>query len=480
MHLPLAPGSDAALANALLHVAIRDRLIDEAYIAERTSDYDKARHAVAAYWPDRVERLTGVDAARIVEVAHMLGEARSAVILTGRGPEQQSQGVQNVLGFINLMLALGKIGKPSSGWGCLTGQGNGQGGREHGQKSDQLPGYRSLANPAHRALIAERWGLPEDELPRPGPSACEMLAGIGEAGGVRALLVMGSNLVISTPDAGATEARLGKLDLLVVADLFLSETAALADVVLPVAQWAEHDGTMTNLEGRLLHRRAARRPPAGVRTDLQILHALAQALGRGRFTHDDPEVVFDELRRVSAGGPADYAGMSYARLRAGEALHWPCPDADHPGTPRLFADRFPTPDGRARFHAVRCAPPAEEPDDEYPLFLTTGRLLAHYQSGTQTRRVASLLEAEPEPFVEIHPQLAQSHGVADGAPIALRTRRGTAAFKARFSTAMRLDTVFVPFHFGGPGRANTLTHAALDPTSKMPELKIAAACIEAK
>ena len=479
LHLPIAPGSDAALANALLYVAIRDKLTDGEYIARRTSGFDQVRQAVAAYWPDRVERMTGVPAAHIVEVAHRLGEARSAMVLTGRGPEQQSQGVQNDLGFINLMLALGKIGKPASGWGCLTGQGNGQGGREHGQKSDQLPGYRSLGNAEHRAYVAQRWGLPEAELPPPGPSACEMLETIGQPGGVRALLEMGSNPVVSTPDAGATEQRLARLDLLVVADLFLSETAALADVVLPVSQWAEHEGTLTNLEGRLLHRRAARRPPDGVRTDLEILKMLADALGGGDFARAEPEVVFDELRRLSSGGAADYAGMSYARLRAGEALFWPCPDAQHPGTPRLFADGFPTPDGRARFHAVRCAPPAEEPDDEYPVYLTTGRLLAHYQSGTQTRRVPSLRAAEPEAFVEIHPQLAQSHGVADGDPIALVTRRGRAAFRARLSTAMRLDTVFVPFHFGGAGRVNTLTQAALDPTSRMPALKIAAARIEA-
>ena len=201
------------------------------------------------------------------------------------------------------------------------------------------------------------------------------------------VVVMGSNLVVSAPDATALQARLAKLDLLVVSDIFLSDTAALADVVLPVVQWAEHEGTMTNLEGRLLHRRPARRPPNGVRTDLEILKAIADGLGRGAFVSDEPEVVFDELARVSAGGVADYAGMSYQRLRAGEALYWPCRTPDDPGTPRLFGEGFPTADGRARFHAVRCGSAAEEPDDEYPLYLTTGRLLAHYQSGTQTMRV---------------------------------------------------------------------------------------------
>jgi assimilatory nitrate reductase catalytic subunit len=478
LHLQLAPGSDAALANGLLHVAIRDKLVDRGYVESRTSGFEEARHAVAAYWPDRVERLTGVPATRVVEVAHLLGEATSAMVLTGRGPEQQVQGVNNVLGFINLMLALGKVGQPSSGWGCLTGQGNGQGGREHGQKSDQLPGYRSLRDPAHRALVAARWGVAEADLPPPGPSAIEMLRDLGEAGGVRALLVMGANPVVSGPDAAEIERRLARLDLLVVADIFLSETARVADVVLPVAQWAEHEGTMTSLEGRLLHRRPVRRPPDGARTDLEVLKALADALGGGSLIVDEPEAAFDELARVSAGGAADYAGMSYERLRAGQALHWPCPAPDHPGTSRLFADRFPTADGRARFHAVRCGLPAEEPDDEYPLYLTTGRLLAHYQSGTQTRRVASLAEAEPEAFVEIHPQLAQSHGIAAGDRVRLRTRRGTGSFTARFSSGMRLDTLFVPFHFDGAGRANTLTAMALDPISKIPEFKISAVRME--
>jgi assimilatory nitrate reductase catalytic subunit len=305
-----------------------------------------------------------------------------------------------------------------------------------------------------------------------------MLRDLGKPGGVRGLLVMGANLLVSAPDAGALENRLAQLDLLVVADLFLSETAAAADVVLPVAQWAEHEGTLTNLEGRLLYRRAVKLRPPGVRTDLEILGSLADGLGRGEFVSTVPETVFNELRRVSAGGTADYGGITYDRLRAGEALHWPCPDEVHPGTPRLFADRFPTHDGRARMHAVRCESPAEEPDDEYPLYLTTGRILAHYQSGTQTRRVQSLRTAEPEAFVELHPQLARSSGIAAGSLVRLHTRRGSATFRARLSSAMRLDTLFVPFHFGGEARANTLTQAALDPVSKIPEFKIAAVRME--
>jgi assimilatory nitrate reductase catalytic subunit len=477
-HLQLAPGTDAALANGLLHVAIRDKLIDGEFIAARTSGFDAVRQVVASYWPDRAERITGVPAKKIVEAAHLLGEATTAMVMTARGPEQQSRGVDNVLAFINLALALGHAGKPHCGFGCITGQGNGQGGREHGQKSDQLPGYRRIDNPAHREHVAAVWGVHAADLPGPGRSATEMLGDLGEEGGVRVLLVMGSNLVVSTPNARTLQPRLDKLDLLVVADLFLSETAERADVVLPACQWAEEEGTMTNLEGRLLYRRAALAPPGDSRSDLQILALLAQGLGRGQFISDVPEEVFDELRRCSAGGVADYAGITYDRLRRGEALFWPCPSDAHPGTPRLFLERFATPDGRARFHAVEHKGAAEQPDEEYPLYLTTGRVLVQYQSGTQTRRVPSLRDAEPEAFVEIHPHIAATYGIGAGDWVALRTRRGRIRLKARLTSSMRLDTVFVPFHWGGPGRANTLTNDALDPDSKIPEFKVAAVAIE--
>jgi assimilatory nitrate reductase catalytic subunit len=261
----------------------------------------------------------------------------------------------------------------------------------------------------------------------------------------------------------------------VVSDFFLSETAALADVVLPSAQWAEEEGTMTNLEGRVIHRRRAFAPPDGVRTDLEMMCGLATALGQGaRFAFGSPAEVFDELRRASAGGPADYAGMTYQRLDAEQGLFWPCPDPSHPGTPRLFADGFPTKSGRARFHAVRHRPTAEEADREYPLLLTTGRLLAHYQSGTQTRRVAALARLAPEPVVQLSPSTALRHGLSAGQVATLETRRGRARFVVEVSAGMRDDTVFAPFHWGGEGAVNRLTNPALDPVSRMPEFKVCA------
>jgi assimilatory nitrate reductase catalytic subunit len=479
LHLQLVPGTDAALANGLLHVVVRDKLIDLDFIASRTNGFDRVRRVVASYWPDRVERITGVPAAQIARAAHLFAEAPTGMLLTGRGPEQQSQGVNNVLAFINLTLALGKAGKVGCGYACMTGQGNGQGGREHGQKNDQLPGYRKLDNPAHRAEIAAIWGIEADELPQPGLSAGELLDALGTEGGIKCLLVMASNVAVSAPDATRAIAGLASLDLLVVADIFLSETAALADVVLPITQWAEDEGTMTNLEGRVLWRRRAKQPPPGVRTDAEVLKGLADRLGRGRYFTSDVREIAAELRAASAGGVADYAGITYERIANEDGVFWPCPSDAHPGTPRMFLERFATDDGRARFHPVEYRSSAELPSEAFPYYLTTGRVAAQYQSGTQSRRVAELNAAEPEPFVEIHPETARGLRIRDGNPVVLTTPRGRAVVKARFSRDIRLDTLFAPFHWGDPETsANALTNSARDPISKIPEFKVCAAKIE--
>lgn len=479
LHLQLTPGSDAALANGLLHILIRDGLIDRAYIEARTENFEKARAMAAAYWPERVERLTGVPEAQLVLTAHLLGAASSAMVLTARGAEQQSQGVNNTLAYINLALALGLVGRPASGYGCLTGQGNGQGGREHGQKADQLPGYRKIDDPDARRHIAGIWGIPEAELPGPGKSAYEMLDQLGQEDGVRALLVMGSNVAVSAPHALHIQERLQALDLLVVADFFLSETAQLADVVLPATQWAEEEGTMTNLEGRVIARKRVVAPPACARSDSDILCDLAARLGKGHyFFYDREATIFDELRRASAGGSADYSGITIEKIATNQGVFWPCPSPDHPGTPRLFQERFYTPTGRARFHAIRHQQPAEAVDRDYPLYLTTGRVLAQYQSGTQTRRVTRLSEIAPEPLATLHPAVARQYGLADGDAVRLTTRRGTARFTARVTPDIREDTVFVPFHWGGALSINRLTNPALDPVSRMPEFKVCAVRIE--
>ncbi|MFE2149374.1 molybdopterin oxidoreductase family protein [Streptomyces lavendulae] len=479
LHLRPVPGTDLALALGLLHLAVSEGMLDKTYVAERTTGFDETWARAGAWWPERVESVTGVPAAELRAAVRMLAGASRAYVLTGRGAEQHSKGSDTVAAFANLALALGLPGRPGRGFGTLTGQGNGQGGREMGQKADQLPGYRSLEDPADRAHIAAVWGVAPHALPGPGPGAHELLDSIGSPGGPRALLVAGCNPLVSAPDSGRVAERLAALELLVVADFVPSETAMAADVVLPVTQWAEEEGTLTSLEGRVLRRRRLLDPPAGVLPDLEVLRELAVRLGEpaGRYPAD-PRTVFEEIREATRGAPADYSGIDYARLDAGEALYWPCPEGGG-GTPRLFLDRFAHPDGRARFAPVEHREAAERPDRDHPLYATTGRILAHYQSGAQTRRVEELLRAAPEPFVLVHPDTAARAGLADGQSARVVSARGGALVRVRCDPGLRTDTVFVPFHFPAAGRANLFTHAALDPRSGMPEFKVCAVRLEA-
>ncbi|MEJ8669229.1 molybdopterin-dependent oxidoreductase [Streptomyces sp. MS1.AVA.1] len=280
LHLAPRPGTDLALALGLLHLVVAEGRVDEEYVQERTAGWEDARAAAMAHWPEYVERITGVSVPQLREAVRMFCEPEHAMVLTARGPEQQSKGTDTVGAWINLCLATGRAGRPLSGYGCLTGQGNGQGGREHGQKADQLPGYRKLDDPAARRHVAEVWGVDPDSLPGPGRSAYELLDALGSD--IKSLLLMGSNPVVSAPRAAHVEERIKSLDFLAVCDVVLSETAALADVVLPVTQWAEETGTTTNLEGRVLLRLRAIGPPEGVRSDLEVMHELAARLGGGR------------------------------------------------------------------------------------------------------------------------------------------------------------------------------------------------------
>lgn len=485
LHLQPLPGTDLVVLLALLHVVLGERLADTAYLDTRVSGVEEVRRCAAQWWPERAEQVCGVPAARLREAALLLAAASpsrggtGAYVLTGRGVEQSRQGTATVTAAIDLALALGLPGRVGSGYGALTGQGNGQGGREHGQKCDQLPGYRMVDDPAARAHVAGVWGVDPDSLPGRGKPAVELLDSLGRPGGPRALLVHGSNPVVSAPDATRVVERLAALDLLVVCDVVPSETARLADVVLPVTQWAEEEGTLTSLEGRVLRRRKAVDPPGGVRSELWVWAELARRLGSpGRWSTDAAEV-FDELARASAGGRADYSGLSHERLDTDGAVHWPCPAVPpghepHPGTPRLFLDRFPTPDGRAHMVAVDHLGPADDLRPGAPLYLVTGRLLQHYQSGAQTRRVAELRAAVPHPFVEVHPLLAARLGTAPGDLLRLRTARGTVTAEARVTDRVRPDTVFMPFHWGGPGSVNRVTNPVTDPLSGMPEFKVCA------
>jgi assimilatory nitrate reductase catalytic subunit len=471
MHLAPAPGTDLALLLGLAHLAIAENLVDHDYVASRTTGFSALRRSVAEWWPERTQAVTGIPADRLRRVVRRLAEG-DAYVLTGRGVEQHSDGTDTATAAVNLALLLGLPGTTGCGYGTMTGQGNGQGGREHGQKADQLPGYRSITDADARAHVADVWGIRPDAIPGPGIPAVQLLETAGSADGVRCLLVHGSNPVVSAPNADAVRSAFDRLDTLVVCDFVMSETAARADVVLPVTQWAEEDGTMTNLEGRVLRRRRAIDPPGQARSELWVLAELAGRLApHVRFDHD-PEAVFDELRRASAGGKADYSGIDYGMLDRDEPVHWPCP-AGGASTPRPFDTRFAHPDGRARFVPVRRRPNPETPRGSEQLWLVTGRLLEHYQSGAQTRRVPELVAARPRMELVLHPAAAAARGLVDGDVAVIANDRGRVRASVVLDAGIRVDTVFLPFHFPDADSANLLTSDAVDPISAMPEFKTA-------
>ncbi|OLC90439.1 MAG: nitrite reductase [Deltaproteobacteria bacterium 13_1_40CM_3_71_4] len=385
LYLPVRPGRDAALMNAILHAVVRLGGVDEDFIAQHTTGFEAVREAIADCAPEAVERLVGIPAARIVEAAELWVQAPRTMLLHARGIEHHTHGVENVLSCINLVLATGKIGKPGCGYATITGQGNGQGAREHGQRCNQLPGGRDIENPAHRAHVAAAWGVTESDIPGKGATAPEIVEMIHRRE-VRGLLSICFNPLVSLPDARFTQEALERLDFFVAIDFFLSETARHADLVLPGSLHEEDDGTVTSVEGRVIRIRKAVEPPGEARRDWEIVCELARRLGQGeRFDFHAPADIFDELRRLSRGGVADYGGITYERLDRDMGVFWPCPTEDHPGTPRLFeGGRFGHPDGRARFHAIEYRPPAEDVDDEYPIILTTGRVVSQFLSGTQS------------------------------------------------------------------------------------------------
>lgn len=478
IHLQLRPGTDVALTSGMLNVIISEGLVDEAFIAARTNGWEETKQTALEYSPQRAAEITGVPAERIVQAARLYGRARTGFVLHARGIEHHSNGVNNVLSYINLVLATGKIGAPGRGYATFTGQGNGQGGREHGQKADQLPGQRSILNEDARKHICEVWGLPLEELPPAGVSTVEMFDKM-RSGEIRGLLSICNNVMVSLPDTNAVRRSLENLDFFVCIDFFMSESARYADVVLPGTSWAEDEGVTTNGEGRVVKINKASDPPGEARADWWIVQEIARRLGRGQyFPYDSPRDIFEELRVASRGGNADYGGMTWERIERENGIFWPCPTEDHPGTPRLFEERFYHPDGRARFHPIEYNPPAEVPDEEYPLILTSGRVVYQYLSGNQTRRIGFLVEQCPEPYVEIHPETALKLKVMDGERVKVVSRRGEGVFPALVVKTIRPDTIFIPYHWGEELAVNQLTNPALDPISKIPEFKACAARIE--
>jgi len=378
-----------------------------------------------------------------------------------------------------LFLATGNVGREGAGCMMITGQGNGQGGREHGQKADQLPGMRSITDPEHRKYVAGVWGVPPESLPGPGLSAAEIMEAI-HRGEIKALFSMCFNPLVSLPDATFTREALSKLEFFAVIDFFLSETAHHADLVFCGSMHEEDEGVVCSAEGRVQKINKAVNPPGDARSDALIICDLAARLGKGQyFAYPSTREIYEELRIASKGGIADYYGITWERIEDELGVFWPCPEIGHPGTPRLFENgRFYHADGKAHLQAAEWRESGDPLDASFPLLLTTGRVVSHYLSGTQTRRIGPLVEQYPEPRIELHPRLAEEHGIANGDWVRITTRRAALVAQTMVVKTIRPDTIFIPYHWPGRRSANLLTHRTLDPRSKIPEFKVSACRIE--
>jgi len=475
LHLPVRPGGDSALFGAMLKILVDNDWLDHDFINNHTSGFQETIDAVKDYDLEWAEKNTGIPAQKILEAATLWGKAKTSFLLHARGIEHHSKGVDNVLSCINLVLATGRIGKPYCGYGTITGQGNGQGGREHGHKCDQLPGNRDITNPEHRKYISEVWGIDEKDLPGKGLSAYELVEAI-HRGEIKGLITICFNPLVSLPNNNFVREAFEKLEYYVAIDFFLNETARHADLVLASSLHEEEEGTVTTAEGRVVRIRQAVTPPKNARTDTEIILEIAKRLGAEKyFSYKDSEEIFNELRVASKGGTADYYGITYEKIEKNMGIFWPCPTLDHQGTPRLWEDRkFKTPDGKAHFNPTPYREASEVADKDFPVILTTGRVVSQYLSGTQTRRIGKLVDQYPEPLLEIHPKLAYQFGIKNGDLVKVKTRRGEAEFAAQLVESIREDTVFIPYHWGGKQSVNQLTIGTLDPISRIPEFKVCA------
>jgi assimilatory nitrate reductase catalytic subunit len=492
LFLPVRPGRDAALFACVLGLMIEQGWIDRDFIETHTVGFDQVADYCKSWPVARAADVTGVPERSLRKAAELWGTAKSSFLFHARGIEHHSNGVQNALGTINLVLASGRLGKPKSGYGTIVGQANGQGGREHGQKCDQLPGWREITNPEHRKYIADVWKIAEADLPGPGVDAYEMFRKI-DAGEIKGLIAICFNPKISLPDNQFVTRALEKLEFFVAIDFFLNDSARHADIVLPGSLHEEDEGTVTQVEGRIIKINQAVECPGEARQDWKIFQDLARALDRPHgFTFANPREIFEELRIASKGGVADYSGVTYEKIEAQMGVFWPCyshdprtnePTPEHPGTPRLFEPdsynpvakgngRFYFPDGKARFNVADYRPAVDDVSEEFPIFLTTGRVVSQFLSGTQTRRIGPLVKQYPEPRIELHPRLAEKLGIADGDWTTCETRRGAITVRATVATTIRPDTVFIPYHWPGDKSVNRLTVAAQDPISKIPQYKV--------
>lgn len=461
------PGTDIALVNGMMNRIIQENLYDEAYVAERTENFEALKETVAKYTPEYVEQITGVPADQMIAAARMYAKAKAGSIVYCMGITQHTVGTDNVKTLANLAMLCGNVGIWGAGVNPLRGQNNVQGACDMGGLPNVFSGYQPVTDPANREKMEKAWGV--KNLPDwVGMTMTQMLPAISK-GDIKALYIMGENPAITDADADHAIKAMQSLELLVVQDIFLTETGKLADVVLPASSFAEKDGTFSNTERRVSRVRQAIPPVGQSKPDWQIISEISNRLGYP-MNYANPEAIFEEIRQVTPS----YAGISYQRLEAG-GLQWPCPNEEHPGTVFLHKDRFAK--GKGTFFAIDHKDPAEMPDAEYPLYLTTGRLLYQYHSGTMSRRAAGLTEKAPECLVELSAADAAKYAIASGDQVRVRTRRGQITAKAQISPKAVPGTIFLPFHFA-EASANKLTNAALDPVSKIPEYKVCAVQIE--
>lgn len=467
LHIRHKPGTDIALLNGIMHVLITEELYDKKFVEERTEGFEALKAKVMEYPPERAAGICSIAPEEIIGAAHMLAENHPGALLYGMGITQHTTGHQNVLSTANLQMLLGNMGVPGGGVNPLRGQVNVQGACDMGALVNVYPGYQRVTDEAARKKFEEAWGVPlSDQV---GTTLVEMLHK-AEQGEIRAMYIMGENPMISDPDVNHAEKCLKSLDFLVVQEIFLTETAQLADVVLPAPCFAEKDGTFTNSERRVQFGRKAVDPPGEARQDWWIIGEIARRLGYDGLTYDSPRQIMGEVNRLTP----IYGGMSYDRIGEME-LQWPCPNAEHPGTPILHVGKFSR--GLGHFSAVDWQPPAEEPDEQYPFIFTTGRVLYHFHTGSMTRRSEGLDTICPEAVVEVNTEDASRLGIASGDVVKVASRRGEVQAKALVSGKTEPGVVFMPWHFA-EAAANRLTIAALDPTGKIPEFKVCAVRVE--
>jgi len=460
------PGTDVALLNAMMHVIVNDKLIDCDFVDAWTENFEEFKDSLKDYTPEIVQDITGVPKEKILQAARLYGKAERPGIYYTMGITQHSHGTQNVFAIANLALITGNLGKESTGVNPLRGQNNVQGSCDMGCLPNVFPGYQRVDMPAIQQKFESAWGVRLS--PRPGLTATEMTEAAID-GRLKALYIVGENPALTDPDVHHTVKALKNLDFVVVQDIFLTETAELADVVLPAACFAEKEGTFTNTDRRLQRVRKAVLPPGEAREDSAIIMDISKRMGF-EMEYNMPE---DILREIGSAWPA-VAGISYGRLESG-GLQWPCPTPNHPGTPYLFKGGFPR--GKAAFTAVRYTLSKELPDAEYPFILSTGRHLFHYHTGSMTGRVAELNSAAPDAYIEINPADAKNFSFNDGEMLKVTSRRGSITLKALISNRPSQGMVFIPFHYR-EAAANILTSPELDPICKIPELKVCAVNIE--